>query len=50
MPYGTERKAAWRKLNPLIGRMNQTLIDESDFIFAVLDGTDVDSGTAAEIG
>jgi hypothetical protein len=32
------------------GRNNQRLIDESDAIFAVLDGTDVDSGTAAEIG
>jgi nucleoside 2-deoxyribosyltransferase len=50
MPYGAERKAAWERLNPLIGKANQLLIDDSDLIFAVLDGVDVDSGTAAEIG
>jgi nucleoside 2-deoxyribosyltransferase len=50
MPYGSQRKAAWERLNPLIGKANQSLIDESDLIFAVLDGVDVDSGTAAEIG
>ena len=41
---------AWRKLNPRIGAKNAALIDEADMVFAVLDGTDVDSGTAAEIG
>jgi Nucleoside 2-deoxyribosyltransferase len=50
IPFGNERREAWRKLNPKIGRKNQFLIDECDVIFAVLDGTDVDSGTAAEIG
>jgi nucleoside 2-deoxyribosyltransferase len=50
MPYGSERKTAWEQLNSLIGNANQSLIDESDLIFAVLDGVDVDSGTAAEIG
>jgi nucleoside 2-deoxyribosyltransferase len=50
MPYGSERKAAWERLNSLIGKANQSLMDESDLIFAVLDGVDVDSGTAAEIG
>jgi nucleoside 2-deoxyribosyltransferase len=50
MPYGAERKAAWERLNPLIGKANQQLIDQSNLIFAVLDGVDVDSGTAAEIG
>ena len=50
MPYGSQRKMAWERLNPLIGKANQSLIDESDLIFAVLDGADVDSGTAAEIG
>jgi nucleoside 2-deoxyribosyltransferase len=50
LPFGIERREAWRKLNPRIGRKNQTMIDECDAIFAVLDGTDVDSGTAAEIG
>jgi nucleoside 2-deoxyribosyltransferase len=50
MPYGADRKAAWEQLNPEIGRANQSLIDQADLIFAVLDGVDVDSGTAAEIG
>ncbi|WIG52659.1 MAG: nucleoside 2-deoxyribosyltransferase [Afipia sp.] len=50
MPAGVERVAAWVRLNEEIGRRNQLLIDEADAIFAVLDGTDVDSGTAAEIG
>ena len=50
MPYGPAKRDAWRKLNPRIGAKNQRLIDECDAVFAVLDGTDVDSGTAAEIG
>jgi nucleoside 2-deoxyribosyltransferase len=50
LPFGIERREAWRKLNMQIGRKNQILIDQCDIIFAVLDGTDVDSGTAAEIG
>lgn len=50
MPYGDERRRAWADLNPLIGAANQRLMDDADVIFAVLDGVDVDSGTAAEIG
>jgi nucleoside 2-deoxyribosyltransferase len=50
LPFGIERRDAWRRLNHEMGRKNQFLIDECDAIFAVLDGTDVDSGTAAEIG
>jgi nucleoside 2-deoxyribosyltransferase len=50
MAYGPARKQTWRKLNRRIGAKNQRLIDDSDMVFAVLDGTDVDSGTAAEIG
>jgi nucleoside 2-deoxyribosyltransferase len=50
LPFGAERRDAWRRINPEIGRKNQRLIDECDVIFAVLDGADVDSGTAAEIG
>jgi len=50
LPFGAERRDAWRRINLEIGRRNQRLIDECDVIFAVLDGTDVDSGTAAEIG
>jgi nucleoside 2-deoxyribosyltransferase len=50
MPYGKARRDAWAKLNPRIGLANQTMIDKADVIVAVLDGVDVDSGTAAEIG
>ena len=50
MPYGQARREAWRRLNPRIGAKNQAMIDGCDMVFAVLDGVDVDSGTAAEIG
>jgi nucleoside 2-deoxyribosyltransferase len=50
MPYGPAKRDAWRKLNRQIGAQNRALIDACDVVFAVLDGTDVDSGTAAEIG
>jgi nucleoside 2-deoxyribosyltransferase len=50
MPYGVAKRDAWRKLNRQIGAQNRALIDACDLVFAVLDGTDVDSGTAAEIG
>ncbi|MGC8645857.1 MAG: nucleoside 2-deoxyribosyltransferase [Thermoplasmata archaeon] len=33
-----------------IGRKNEKRIRDCDILIAVLDGTDVDSGTAAEIG
>ena len=33
-----------------IGALNRGALDESDMVLAVLDGPDVDSGTAAEIG
>jgi nucleoside 2-deoxyribosyltransferase len=45
-----DTRAAWRALNPRIGAKNAALIDAADMVLAVLDGTDVDSGTAAEIG
>jgi nucleoside 2-deoxyribosyltransferase len=50
MPYGAARRDAWRDLNIEIGRNNQFAIDRSDIVFAILDGVDVDSGTASEIG
>jgi nucleoside 2-deoxyribosyltransferase len=50
LPYGEARREAWRKLNVEIGGNNLAAIDRCDLVFAVLDGTDVDSGTAAEIG
>jgi len=50
MPDGPERRAAWRRLNHEMAARNRAAIDEADAVVAVLDGTDVDSGTAAEIG
>jgi nucleoside 2-deoxyribosyltransferase len=50
MPYGEAKRDAWRVLNIEIGGNNRAAIDACDLVFAVLDGVDVDSGTAAEIG
>lgn len=50
MPYGSARREAWRQLNLEIGNNNRAAIDRCDLVFAVLDGVDVDSGTASEIG
>jgi nucleoside 2-deoxyribosyltransferase len=50
MPYGPEKREAWRKLNHEMGGTNRAAIDAAHGVVAVLDGTDVDSGTAAEIG
>ena len=50
MPYGAAKRDTWRELNMRIGAKNRALIDACDMVFAVLDGVDVDSGTAAEIG
>jgi nucleoside 2-deoxyribosyltransferase len=50
MPYGSAKRDAWRQLNVEIGGNNRAAIDRCDLVFAVLDGVDVDSGTASEIG
>ena len=50
MPYGPEKREAWRQLNREIGANNRAAIDDARGVVAVLDGVDVDSGTAAEIG
>jgi len=50
MPYGATKRDAWRKLNLVIGENNKRAIDSAKGILAVLDGADVDSGTASEIG
>jgi nucleoside 2-deoxyribosyltransferase len=50
MPYGTARREAWRALDREIGATNRAAIDAADGVVAVLDGVDVDSGTAAEVG
>ncbi len=45
---GRNRRLA--EINTELGRANAAAIDASDGLFAILDGVDVDSGTAAEIG
>lgn len=50
MPYGMDRRNAWRDINKIIGENNRRAIDACDMVLAVLDGVDVDSGTASEIG
>jgi nucleoside 2-deoxyribosyltransferase len=50
LPYGPRKRDAWRRVNRQIGALNRAAIDRADAVVAVLDGVDVDSGTAAEIG
>jgi nucleoside 2-deoxyribosyltransferase len=50
LPPGEERLAAFAELNGLLGARNAAKIDEAGAMLAILDGVDVDSGTAAEIG
>lgn len=50
MPEGPARREAWRKLDVKIAARNAAALDECDAVVAILDGVDVDSGTAAEIG
>ena len=50
LPYGPTRREAWRTLDREIGATNRAALDEAHGVVAVLDGVDVDSGTAAEIG
>ena len=50
MPWGKRRRDAWTRLDMEIGATNRKAIDRADAVLAVLDGADVDSGTAAEIG
>lgn len=45
-----ERLATLREANLALGRQDLALIDESEAVLASLDGPDVDSGTAVEIG
>lgn len=50
LPYGPAKREAWRRLNMQMGATNRAAIDRAHAVVAVLDGVDVDSGTAAEIG
>lgn len=45
-----EREARLQAINHELGKTNAERIDKSDAVLAILDGVDVDSGTAAEIG
>ena len=45
-----ERRARLGEINRLVGRRNAELIRSAAGMLAILDGDDVDSGTAAEIG
>lgn len=47
---GSPQRARLAELVREIGARNTQLIDNADVVLAVLDGSDVDSGTAAEIG
>lgn len=45
-----ERREAFHRINLGIGAKNERMIRSVDSLVAVLDGVDVDSGTAGEIG
>jgi len=48
--HDPQRPAALRTANEAAGKRNAAMISEADAVLAILDGADVDSGTAAEIG
>ena len=50
MPPGPGRVRALAAANTRLADRNRALLDRCRAVFAVLDGPDVDSGTAAEIG
>ena len=50
MAEGVARRQAWQALNREMAETNRAAIDRAQAMLAVLDGVDVDSGTAAEIG
>jgi nucleoside 2-deoxyribosyltransferase len=50
LPDERERITRLHQINLKIGRTNEKAIQEADFMVAVLDGSDVDSGTASEVG
>jgi nucleoside 2-deoxyribosyltransferase len=50
MEFGADRRSALHSANLRQGRYDLEMIDRSTAILASLDGVDVDSGTALEIG
>ena len=45
-----ERRLAFAAIDERLGAANAAMIERADLVLAILDGVDVDSGTAAEIG
>ncbi len=45
-----DAKSQLQQINHTLGKNNVNFIENADLMVAVLDGSDVDSGTAAEIG
>lgn len=50
LPVSEARRDALRAMNTRLGAANAANIRRADAVLAILDGADVDSGTAAEIG
>jgi len=50
LPFGEEKRRKWKEVNRILGKNNAKDIKECSGILAVLDGVDIDSGTASEIG
>jgi nucleoside 2-deoxyribosyltransferase len=50
MRPGPARLEAFQKQNTRVAARNQRQIEVADMVVAILDGVDVDSGTASEIG
>ncbi|MEW6474690.1 MAG: nucleoside 2-deoxyribosyltransferase [Actinomycetota bacterium] len=50
LPAGAARLDALVRMSRTIGERNRGLLATADAVLAVLDGPDVDSGTAAEVG
>jgi nucleoside 2-deoxyribosyltransferase len=50
IPDYDDRAAAFHQINLEIGESNVDKIEQCDGVIAILDGVDVDSGTASEIG
>jgi len=45
-----DRVAAFRRVSSAIGACNEEGIRDADVVFAILDGAEIDSGTASEVG
>lgn len=50
LPFGIEKRDKWQKINPILSANNEAALRKASGVVACLDGVDVDSGTAAEIG